>query len=45
MTTDEPAGPLVFDPYDYALQDDPYPTYAGCGTRSRCTTTRSTTSG
>ena len=26
--TDEHAGPLSFDHYDHALQDDPYPTYA-----------------
>jgi len=30
MTTiqDPSGGPLVLDPYDYAFQDDPYPTYA-----------------
>jgi cytochrome P450 len=28
MTTTVSQGPIVFDPYDYAFQDDPYPTYA-----------------
>ncbi|GAA4120280.1 cytochrome P450 [Nocardioides fonticola] len=28
MTVAESAPPLVFDPYDYAFQADPYPTYA-----------------
>ena len=30
MTTDVEAGPIVFDPYDYAFQEDPYPTYQRC---------------
>jgi len=28
MTADVMAEPLVLDPYDYAFQEDPYPTYA-----------------
>lgn len=28
MLSDAAAGPLVLDPYDYAFQEDPYPTYA-----------------
>jgi hypothetical protein len=28
MTQTLTDGPLVFDPYDYVFQDDPYPTYA-----------------
>lgn len=28
MTSLTVEGPIVFDPYDYAFQDDPYPTYA-----------------
>lgn len=27
-TTDTAAGPLHYSPYDYAIHDDPYPTYA-----------------
>jgi cytochrome P450 len=35
MTTDvdaasTDAGPIVFDPYDYAFQEDPYPVYRRC---------------
>ena len=28
MTTTTRAEPVVFDPYDYAFQEDPYPIYA-----------------
>ena len=28
MTTDSAAEVLTYDPYDYAIQDDPYPVYA-----------------
>lgn len=28
MTTDSAADVLAYDPYDYAIQDDPYPVYA-----------------
>lgn len=28
MTITTGAGPIVFDPYDYAFQEDPYPVYA-----------------
>ena len=35
---------LYYDPYDFAIDDDPYPVWNGCATRPRCTTTRSTTS-
>ena len=27
-TTEQPTGPIAFDPYDYAFQEDPYPVYA-----------------
>src|SRR6478609_4484743 len=30
MTIDVEAGPIVFDPYDYAFQEDPYPVYRRC---------------
>jgi cytochrome P450 len=29
LTTHD-AGPIVFDPYDYAFQEDPYPVYRRC---------------
>ena len=29
-TTQVAAGPIVFDPYDYAFQEDPYPVYRRC---------------
>src|SRR6476619_2899126 len=30
MSTRVDAEPIVFDPYDYAFQDDPYPVYRRC---------------
>jgi cytochrome P450 len=30
MSIDVDAGPIVFDPYDYAFQEDPYPVYRRC---------------
>src|SRR3954453_8970432 len=30
MSTQVDAGPIVFDPYDYAFQEDPYPVYRRC---------------
>jgi cytochrome P450 len=30
MTLTHDAGPIVFDPYDYAFQEDPYPVYRRC---------------
>jgi cytochrome P450 len=30
MSIDVNAGPIVFDPYDYAFQEDPYPVYRRC---------------
>jgi cytochrome P450 len=30
MTLTNIAGPIVFDPYDYDFQEDPYPTYQRC---------------
>ena len=30
MSTQTDAGPIVFDPYDYAFQEDPYPVYRRC---------------
>lgn len=30
LQSETAAGPILFDPYDYAFQDDPYPTYRRC---------------
>jgi cytochrome P450 len=30
MSIDVDAGPIAFDPYDYAFQEDPYPVYRRC---------------
>jgi cytochrome P450 len=30
MSSQVDAGPIVFDPYDYAFQEDPYPVYRRC---------------
>ena len=30
MSTQVDAGPIVFDPYDYGFQEDPYPVYRRC---------------
>ena len=27
MTSTPPVAPVLFDPYDYAFHEDPYPTY------------------
>ena len=33
-----------YDPFDFDIDDDPYPTGRGCATKLLCTTTKSTTS-
>ena len=35
---------LYYDPYDYAIDADPYPIGGGCATRRRSTATSSTAS-